>query len=112
MKTRTGFVSNSSTSSFLIAGIIVDKIPKEYEDEWDWLEEMQKKHTELVDFEMHYPYDGDYGCHIGVSYDKIGMDETKRDFLKRVQNGCNIICNNFKIDPHNVETLEAAWRDG
>ncbi|MFA5247868.1 MAG: hypothetical protein WC415_01290 [Patescibacteria group bacterium] len=111
MKIRMGFVSNSSSSSFLIVGMIIDEIPKEYEDDYDWLESMQKKHTELTDFEMHYPYEGDSGCYIGVSYDKMGMDETKRAFLSRVQNGCNIICNNFKIDPIMVETLEAAWRD-
>jgi hypothetical protein len=111
MKTRLGFVSNSSSSSFLIAGIIINKIPKEYEDDYDWLESMQKKQPELTDFEMHYPYDGDCGCYIGVSYDKIGMDETKKMFLNRVKTGCDIICNNFKIDPIVVETHEASWRN-
>jgi len=111
MKTRLGFVSNSSSSSFLIAGTTIDKIPQEYEDEYDWLETMQKKHKELADFEKHYPFE-DCGCYIGVSYDKIGMDETKKAFLNRVQTGCDIICNNFKIEPHVVETLAAAWRDG
>ena len=111
MKTRLGFVSNSSSSSFLIAGIIIDEIPKEFEDDYDWLENMQKKHTELKDFDRHYPYD-DGDCYIGISYDKIKIDETKRQFLQRAQNGCDIICNNFKIEPHVVETLEAAWRNG
>ena len=111
MKTRLGFVSNSSSSSFLIAGIIIDEIPKEFEDDYDWLEHMQKNHKEFADFEMHYPYD-DGGCYIGISYDKIEMDETKRAFLNRVQTGCNIICNNFKIEPKIVETLEAAWMNG
>ncbi|MFA5745623.1 MAG: hypothetical protein WCX79_00290 [Candidatus Paceibacterota bacterium] len=111
MKTRLGFVSNSSSSSFLIAGIIIGEIPKEFEDDYDWLEHMQKKHAELKDFEKHCPFD-DCGYYIGISYDKIEMDETRRQFLQRAQTGCDIICNNFKIKPHAVETLEASWRNG
>ena len=121
MKIRLGFVSNSSSCSFLIAGIFIEdskdieKATREIEgDNFDtWLEILQKDKykTELKDFMLSSPSDYD-GSYVGISYDKIGMDETGRQLIERAQRGCDIICNELKIPHQKVGTHEEAWRDG
>lgn len=103
-KFRTGFVSNSSSSSFLIYGAVVSedditeeffqKHLKEEYPEFNTLEELQDSdeydHAELVEsvaeklnIDIHYGFDDKY---LGYSWDTVGDDETGRQFKERIQN--------------------------
>ena len=99
MKVRTGFVSNSSSSSFLIYGIAVEDIdtlkkslskttPKADEeveegdeDNYEFLETLLDK-PEAEGLEYHV---SDYCNWIGASWDTVGDDETGAQFKKRVE---------------------------
>jgi len=74
MKTRRGFVSNSSTTSFCIFGIAID-------DENCLWSEARKAGLEQ-DYYNEY-HDGPRQV-IGLSYEKIGDDETGAQFKQRV----------------------------
>lgn len=82
MKVRNGFVSNSSTSSFLIYGTEVTSKLRTL------LEEKQGDEVELYElFEsegLDYYTETEYGDVVGVSFTSLGEDETPRQFKARV----------------------------
>ena len=118
MKIRNGFVSNSSTSSFLIYGTILDRdsikekrglSDEEFEDKYcgriyDLVEEEMK---DIDGFEWHEPeyYDTFY---IGVSWDSVKDDETGFQFKARVR---RVLEEKFG-DNLEFGTYAEAWRDG
>lgn len=94
MKIRTGFVSNSSTTSFTIYGISLSE-KSEVKDAWnklfpdkpfddeefcDMCEDIAKK----LELTMHYGEEG-YTMYIGKDWEDIPDDVTPRQFKKEIE---------------------------
>lgn len=120
MKIRTGFVSNSSSSSFCLYGIYTDSLTEnkkliqkliETEDNINTTEEAEEVlaydwySAEKILGEIHcIDYDGFY---IGESWASIKDDETGAQFKKRVEEKLKEYFPNKQCS-----TFEKAWRDG
>ena len=126
MKIRQGFVSNSSSSSFLIYGStielnvneeIVNRINEMHpEDDNLTLEEVEDMGKyEILEYlldrdsslEYHVPYDDE--IYVGKSWDCVGDDETGRQFKERVEAEMNRVFPGYDLT---FTTLSEAWRDG
>jgi hypothetical protein len=101
VKTRTGFVSNSSTSSFLIYGIMLSD-----KDLYEWeLPKGLKQYTR---------YD-DSCAYLGASPVSGADDETFRQFKTRVEASVRACCadNNSPLpEDAAFRWQEDAWYDG
>ena len=112
MKIRSGFVSNSSSSSFMIYGVYLEdsdiiKLLNLSEDESDDMYETVEKALENSDLEFHSPY-GDNGFYIGKSFSDIGDDETGKQFKDKVESKLTeIFGEGLEFDIH-----EESWYDG
>ena len=105
MKIRSDYVSNSSSSSFMLVGHSFDndelikiaeynKLAPEYPEEhenpenyeewekWEIIEALEKRFPDL-DFKYGIENFYDEVC-IGMEYDKMKDSETKKDFEKRI----------------------------
>ena len=117
-KIRNGFVSNSSSSSFLIYGAciknvksfipqeVVDAYAKRYECEADDIDSGELLNFYLKDSDMGYrhPCESDY-YFIGKSWDMIKDDQTGKEFKEYVEVEIKKLFGNDV----NCGTLEAAW---
>ena len=123
MKIRNGFVSNSSSSSFLIFGKCFDGVSKfikndtvleklgndfDEEDDVDYYEIMEELigWKEVLEFHIN-EYDTD-SIWVGVSWDKVKDDETGLEFKQRVSNEINKkLGTSLRIE--DLNTYEEAW---
>jgi hypothetical protein len=125
MKIRIGFVSNSSTSSFLIYGTTLEKdelqqlLIKSLPPESIVYLGSNKDVDEIDVYETLYGILNTYGLesyrpyydstfYIGASWSSVGLDETGRQFQERVQNGVKAL---LKKDDLEFDTYEEAWHD-
>ena len=110
MKIRNGFVSNSSSSSFLIYGAsfstdeLLEALNIEDGDAWDAGDNVAKE----LDMEYQCPYGGDYGVYIGASWDSVGDDETGAQFKERIEKKLK---EKFG-DKISIGTHAESWYDG
>ena len=131
MKIRLGFVSNSSTSSFCIYGVCLDKqeifemlqernptLIAENEDldacydDIDIAEELDVLIKKLkLDLEFYkIPYDE--VIYVGRSWSYVGNDETGKQFKESIQSDVDkLLLDNFKKKELKCSSIEKAWHD-
>jgi hypothetical protein len=98
MKIRNGFVSNSSSSSFLIYGAAITQ---------DDAETFEKKAVK-AGLEFKYGPDGYDNNYIGLSWDSIKDNETGKEFKERIEKAVEKVMGE-KTD---CGTHSEAWYNG
>ena len=105
MKVRTGFVSNSSTSSFMIWGTYLSAKKLKERTGTDDIWELETKGL-MVSCGPDYDDDGVY---IGMSWLGVKDDETGAQFKARTE---AVIKSLLGDDFEGFRTYQEAWRDG
>ena len=127
MKIRSGFVSNSSSSSFLLYGVVFESDAELLKSLGVSEQEAEEKYLDASGDKIIYEVLGkerfkelvqnnqvsirnptNDNLYVGVSWDKVRDDETGSQFKERVQ---KIIDGIFK-DKQKCSTQEESWYDG
>jgi hypothetical protein len=116
MKIRTGFVSNSSSSSFCIYGVclteddfksFMQKIKEEFKDERDSYEAIDSYvYEKKLGLETH-SIEG-YSFYVGKSIQEMNDSETKKQFMDRTINELSDLFGKSI----NCSWIEEAWYNG
>jgi len=108
MKIRSGFVSNSSSSSFLIYGVYLDSIqefnPDPDDEDFDIYDYLYDKCRKL-DLDCHRPYDATY---IGKSWNEVGDNETGKEFKERTEAAIRKLLDG-KVEKVKFQTYEESY---
>lgn len=108
MKTRNGFVSNSSSTSFSIYGIHTEYFSDKYDDRdkmWDVLDGLVDK-AEANNLQLICDEEG--SAYLGLSWNSIGDDETGKQFKERAENAVKLFLKENKIK---IPKAEAIFED-
>jgi len=119
MKIRNGFVSNSSSSSFLIYGVHLDDIEtlisnleltddekNSLEAEGDWYLSEILDGKDLDGLNYYSAYDGE-SKYLGRSWSCVGDDETGFEFKNSIQKKIDsLLCKGIECS-----TISEAWHD-
>jgi hypothetical protein len=117
LKLRTGFVSNSSSSSFLIYGITAsdrdlpkEVLPRDSEGEPDTRADTYDIWDKFISDNGldHWHPSYDITHYIGLSWDRVKDDETGKQFKERAE----ALIEKAFGKKMKLTTLEEAWRDG
>ncbi len=110
MKIRCGFVSNSSSSSFLIYGVRIERVQalKVLGKTEEEAEEISlPEYLETLSYMTCYdPYDGG-SLFIGVSWDKVKDDETGKQFKDRIEENLRNKLTGIDLE---FDTFKMSWR--
>jgi hypothetical protein len=108
MKTRNGFVSNSSSTSFLIYGVHLKH--EEFNSALKLMGIPEYDFEKLLygdDYRLEIQSSEYDGIYIGVSWDKVGDEQTGKQFKESIAKKIKSIFPNVRCD-----TWEKAWYDG
>ena len=115
MKIRSGFVSNSSSTSFCIVGLAGERADKKLGDDWREIFESFEESTATGSNEkgktsLSFYCQEDHGF-IGIDIDSMKEDETLGDFKKRAAIKLSTF---FKkeIKKEDVDILVDGWYEG
>lgn len=108
MKIRTGFVSNSSTSSFLIYGYLIgyETYPDDV-DRYEWEEELEIK-CKGKGIQVIY---GQEDIYLGDSWSNVKDDETGGQFKERIRKAISEVLKK-ELSNNVFRTHREAWRNG